>query len=128
MKSKQTFTFLKPLGLALLSVAVVAIITKLLSLVLPLTPNILFAGAITLATIYGGFKVGVVSLLTTVLTINYFFIAPLHALTLAADDLFRCAVLSVSVPVALWMRQQRLAWRLRQGTRRDGAPPDQFRP
>jgi K+-sensing histidine kinase KdpD len=116
----QTFALLKSLGLALLAVALVAIVTKLLSLILPLTPNILFAGAITLATIYGGLKAGILSLLTTVLTINYFFTAPLHALTLAADDLFRCAMLSVAVPVAFWLRQQDLAWRHRRTARKDG--------
>lgn len=126
--NKQTHVLLKSLSLALLSVAFVAVITKLLSRVLPITPNILFAGAITLATIYGGLKIGIVSLLTTVLTINYFFIAPLHALTLATDDLFRFVALSISVPVALWMRQQNLVWRPRRGTRRDSAPPDQFKP
>ena len=123
----QTLALLKSLGWALLSAVLVAIVTKLLSFIPPLTPNLLFAGAITLTTIYGGLKTGLVSLLTTVLTINYFFPAPLHVLTLAADDLFRCAMLSVSVPVAYWLRQQDLAWRLGRTGRKNDHLSERFK-
>lgn len=126
--NRQMHTRLKPLGWALLSVAVVAIIAKLLSLILTITPNILFAGAITLATIYGGLKGGIISLLTTVLTINYFFIAPLHALTLAADDLFRGAVLSTSVLVAYLFRQKAQVDKGDQKPHKVHVPPTRFKP
>ncbi len=93
--------------LVAVSVATAAAITKLVSLAISVTPNILFVSAVTLTTIYGGIKAGLPCLITTVLVINYFFIAPLYALTLAADDLVRLAAFGLSMLIAVFIRRKK---------------------
>jgi K+-sensing histidine kinase KdpD len=76
-------------GTVLFSVAAVALITKGLSLVLPFAPHILFAIPVTLGSLIGGLKAGLLTLLSVVLVINYFFIEPRYALTITGEDFIR---------------------------------------
>src|SRR5262245_53342399 len=99
--NKKHLSITESFVLVAASVVAAAVITKLLSCAISVTPNILFVSAVTLTTIYGGIKAGAPCLITTVLVINYFFIAPLYALTLAADDLVRLFALGFSMLIAI---------------------------
>jgi K+-sensing histidine kinase KdpD len=87
------------LGVPLLLVATALLLTCVLSQFLPFTPHIVFVGAISLSVLLGGIKAGLVSLLGTVISINYFYTAPLYALTLGVDDLWRLVFFSIALTV-----------------------------
>jgi K+-sensing histidine kinase KdpD len=105
--NRENLTTTDTFVLVALSVAAAAAITKLVSFALSVTPNILFVSAVTLTTIYGGIKAGLPCVITTVLVINYFFIAPLYALTLAADDLVRLVAFGLSMMIAVFIRRKK---------------------
>jgi K+-sensing histidine kinase KdpD len=113
-------------ALVALSVATAAAITKLVSLALSVTPNILFVSAVTLTTIYGGIKVGAPCLITTVIVINYFFVAPLYALTLAADDLVRLIAFGFSMLIAVFIRWKNSSCKISGESHEKNHPPDRF--
>jgi voltage-gated potassium channel Kch len=102
---------LAKLGFALLLVATALLITGVLKLILPFTPYIVFAGAVTLSVWIGGIRGGILSLLISVLIVNFFFFPPLYLLTLSADDLWRLGVFGLALIVAVFMRKSALARR-----------------
>ena len=59
----------------------------------------------------GGIKGGILSLLVSVLIVNFFFFPPLYLLTLNTDDLWRLGVFGVALIVAVFMRKSALARR-----------------
>jgi K+-sensing histidine kinase KdpD len=93
-------------GIVFLSVAAATLITKLLSLAFGFAPIVIFAAAVAFSAILGGFRAGVLSLLLTVIAVNYFFIPPLHALTLAGDDLFRLGAFASAALISLYLRRK----------------------
>jgi monovalent cation:H+ antiporter-2, CPA2 family len=97
------------LGSALLLVAVALILTSTLKLILPITPYIVFAGAIALSVWISGIKGGILSLLISVLIVNFFFFPPLYLLTLNTNDLWRLGVFGLALIVAVFMRKNALA-------------------
>jgi K+-sensing histidine kinase KdpD len=54
---------------------------------------------------WGGVKAGLFSLLLTVTAINYFFIPPLHRLTLTVNDLIRLGVFGLVLLVGFYFRR-----------------------
>jgi K+-sensing histidine kinase KdpD len=96
--------------IAFLSVTAAILVTQFLNLIFGFTPLIVFVAAITFSTIWGGGKAGLLSLLLTVLAINFFFIPPLHALTLATDDAVRLVLFGLAIGIGLLLRHQR-EWR-----------------
>lgn len=87
------------LGIPFLLVATALLLTCVLSQFLPFTPHIVFVGAISLSVLLGGMKAGLVGLLGTIISINYFYMAPLYALTLGVDDFWRLVFFSIALVV-----------------------------
>jgi K+/H+ antiporter YhaU regulatory subunit KhtT len=104
-------SLLAKLGSALLLVTMALLITGALKLILPFTPYIVFTGSIILSVWIGGIKGGILSLLVSVLIVNFFFFPPLYLLTLNTDDLWRLGVFGVALIVAVFMRKSGFARR-----------------
>ena len=93
------------LASAILLVAMALLITGALKLILPFTPYIVFAGAVTLSVWIGGIRGGILCLLISVLIVNFFFFPPLYLLTLNTNDLWRLGVFGVALIVAVFLRK-----------------------
>lgn len=104
MKNAQPSTMVS-LGIALVLVATALLVVSLLMRVLPFPPHITFVVAITLSALAGGIKAGLLSLLSSIVAINYFFVAPVYALTLGSDDLWRLGLMGIALVIA--SRQRR---------------------
>jgi len=76
--------------LAVVLVAAAVALTSLLWLVVdrPVSAPI-FMGAIVLATLFGGLRVGIFAAMIGGFALDYFFIQPYYELSLARDDVFR---------------------------------------
>jgi monovalent cation:H+ antiporter-2, CPA2 family len=99
------------LGMAILLVVAALVVTGTLKLILPFTLYIVFAGAITMSVWISGIKGGILSLLSSVLIVNFFFFPPLYLLTLSSDDLWRLGVFGLALIVAVLMRKIAFAGR-----------------
>jgi hypothetical protein len=93
-------------GMMLSLVITATLVTKLLSLAMGIAPLIVFVAAVTFSTIWGNWKMGLLSLLLTVLVINYFFIPPLYALTPDWNDAVRLALFGLAVGVGFLFGQK----------------------
>lgn len=98
-------TNLTKYGMVFLLVVTAILITELLHLALGFAPIITFVPVITFCVIWGGIKAGLFGLLLTVAAVNFFFIPPLHRLTLAGDDLVRLGVFGLVLLVGFYFRR-----------------------
>ena len=126
MVERKRLSTIETFSIVTMSVATAAVVTKLVSFALSAPPDILFVGAVTQPTIYGGAKVGAPCLIATALVINYFFITPLYALTLADSESIRASTVASLYSVG---------WQGRVSLRRSGlaihqspSPPTTERP
>jgi signal transduction histidine kinase len=93
--------------LAVVLVAAAVGLTSLLWLVVdrPVSAPI-FMGAIVVATLMGGFRVGVFASVVAGIALDYFFIQPFYEITLARDDVFRWVFFVAEGSFVSWITEK----------------------
>lgn len=87
-------------GAAVLAVMLALLLTQMSGDLLKLTPTSLFFAAVMLSVWWGGIKAGLLATALSALAVNYFFIPPLHALSVHLDDLLRIVVFGLVASVS----------------------------
>src|ERR1700741_5222444 len=83
-------------GIAVLSVAAALIISRWPALHMQDAPVSLFLCAVILSAWFGGFGPGLLATALSALAFNYYFLSPIHSLTLKADEIPRLMFFTLS--------------------------------
>src|ERR1700740_1849079 len=83
-------------GIAILSVPAALIISRLRAVHLQDAPVSLFLCAVILSAWFGGIGPGLLATVLSALAFNYYFLPPIHSLTLKTDEIPRLVIFTVS--------------------------------
>ncbi len=94
--------------LAVATVTLSLLLTLLLEPLLHKTPTVLFFAAVMLSSWYGGFGAGVLATILSVLSLDFFLLPPLLALSYASTDILLLSMFTLVALLISWLNAARI--------------------